>query len=117
MTGFIDPANFWHMLAVAYLSTIVWRIVGIIFADRVPVDSTLFTVINGMAYAMIAGLMLRLILYPSGALADTHTIDRLLAFGIGVGLFIIRPKTPLLGVIAGFVIFSTLILSRLFLIE
>jgi hypothetical protein len=59
---------------------------------------------------MTTGLMVRIIIYPSGALADTELLERLIPFLIGVIAFLFFSKTPILGLMIGVLAFSSTIL-------
>jgi hypothetical protein len=54
--------------------------------------------------------MVRIIIYPSGALADTELLERLIPFLIGVIAFLFFSKTPILGLMIGVLAFSSTIL-------
>ena len=63
---------------------------------------------------MTTGLMLRIIFFPTGALSSTELFDRLLAFIIGVVVFLCFPKKPIVGLIIGIITFGILIFYDLY---
>ena len=54
-----------------------------------------------MAYAIATGLMMKIILLPGGALAESHLIDRLAGLAVCVGVFYAAGKNLLAGLGAG----------------
>jgi len=55
------------------LGTYLWRGIGLLISGRVRVDSEFFVWAGCVAYAMIAGLTMRIMLLPGGTLAQTAT--------------------------------------------
>lgn len=81
----------------------MWRGLGVLLAGRVRTDSRLFEWVGCVAYAMIAGLVVRIILLPSGTLAHAAIEDRLLACVFALAVYFATRKNMLFGVGAGFV--------------
>ena len=63
---------------------------------------------------MTTGLMIRIIIFPTGALAQTQLLERLIPFLIGVIAFLFFSKTPILGLMAGVLAFSSTVLYNHF---
>ena len=55
---------------------------------------------------MTTALMTRIIIFPTGALAETQLIERIIPFLIGVVIFLLFSKKPIVGLAAGVVSFS-----------
>lgn len=82
--------------------TYAWRGLGVALARSLNVDGELFRWVSCVAFAMIAGLMSRVILLPSGALAATGTAERLLAIGCAlVAYFFLTRRNLFAGVSVG----------------
>lgn len=79
-------SDWWPLLAllVAALVTYAWRGLGIVLAGRLRTDGRLFEWVAAVAYALMAGLIARMIVLPSGPLAGTALAERLLAAAAGV---------------------------------
>ena len=75
------------VLVLCILGTFIWRAFGVAVASRIDISSDLFQWFNCVAYAMLAGLITRVILIPAGALAGTPDIDRILAISLGFIVF------------------------------
>ena len=77
----------WLSVFCAILGTIVWRFAGVILAAHIPADSPLMDWVNTMAYAMVSGVLMLIMVHPTGVLATTSLEQRLL--GLFVGLSVI----------------------------
>ena len=79
----IDPAltagPWWILIlmVVGALATYFWRALGVALSGRINTESRLFEWVACIAYAMLAGLISRMILLPNGPLAETATADRI----------------------------------------
>lgn len=90
------------ILAIACgLGTYLWRGLGVALSARIRPESELFAWIGCVAYAMLAGLISRVILMPSGALEHTALWQRLVATGFALVAYLLLTKKNLLaGVVA-----------------
>ena len=104
----------WLMLIVASFGIFIWRFLGLVLSSKINKDSFFAKWINAVAFAMTTGLMVRIIIYPSGALAETELFERLIPFLIGVIAFLLFSKTPILGLMVGILAFSSTILYNQF---
>ncbi len=81
--------------------TYVWRGVGVWIADRVHTDGAWFRWITCVAYAMIAGLVCRLILLPAGELEHATLAQRLIGVAVALVAFRVSRGNMLAGVLIG----------------
>ena len=79
-----DPFWSWAAVFFAILGTVVWRIIGVLLAFRIPADGPVMSWVNTMAYAMVSAVLILILVYPIGALATTSLDQRF--FGLAVGL-------------------------------
>lgn len=108
--SFISPELMpWFMLLVAGLGIFIWRILGVTLSSKIDKDGLFAKWINAVAFAMTTGLMVRIIFFPTGALAQTNMLERLIPFVIGVIVFLCLPKKPIMGLVVGVSAFSTTI--------
>ena len=94
----------WQLLTLVVacaLGTYSWRGVGVWIADRIDVTSEWFRWLTCIAYAMIAGLIARVVLLPVGELADTWLWQRLVGVAIALVGFRIFRRNQLAGVLLG----------------
>lgn len=81
--------------------TYLWRGLGVAVSARIKPDSELFAWIGCVAFAMLAGLISRVVLLPSGALEQTSLWQRLAATGCALAVyFFFTRKNLFAGVIA-----------------
>lgn len=101
------------LVAICGLATYLWRGLGVVLSGRVRTDSAIFTWVGCVAWAMIAGLTVRILLMPSGVLAETAFIDRAIGTAVALAVFFLLTRRNLfLGVIAAFVTMTLLSMAR-----
>jgi branched-subunit amino acid transport protein len=93
-------------------ATYAWRGLGMLAAGRVRVGSNFFAWAGCVAYALIAGLAVRIILLPSGTLASTPLPERLLACAIALVAYFAFRRNLFIGIATGFVALVGLIAIR-----
>jgi branched-subunit amino acid transport protein len=103
----------WAFLLVSVLATTLPRALGAVAAGRVDPNSRVFEWVTAIAYAMAMGLAVRLLLLPTGPLADTSIADRLIAAGVALAVFFIMRKRFIYGFVASAVVFWALQFWRL----
>lgn len=95
-TGFL-------LLAVvfAFVANDMWRWVGVVLSDRIHESSPLFAWIRMVATALVAGLVAKFIVAPSGGLAAAPMWLRLAAVGLGLAAYAAGRRSLALGVGCG----------------
>ncbi len=82
-------------LSCAAVATYAFRGLGVAFAGRLRTDSPWFDLASCVAYALLAGLLARMILFPQGALAEAPLIARCVAVGAALLVFaLVRRLLP-----------------------
>ncbi|MGA1695940.1 MAG: AzlD domain-containing protein [Gammaproteobacteria bacterium] len=89
-------------------ATYVWRAVGVIFATKITTDSPVFLWVTVVSYAMLGGLIARMIVMPIGPLVEVSLTVRLLSFATGLACFFLTGKRIFPGVIIGVGLFIAL---------
>lgn len=69
-------AELWLLLAACALATYFWRGLGVLVSGALDADSEAFAWISCVAYAMIAGLVARILVLPTGTLAEASLLER-----------------------------------------
>jgi len=59
------------LIVLSALATYAWRVMGVAIGARLGSDSALFHWLSCVAYALLAGLMARVVVFPAGILADS----------------------------------------------
>ena len=105
----------WIMLLVASSGIFVWRFLGVVLSSKIQKDSFFAKWINAIAFAMTTALMTRVIIFPTGALAETELIERIVPFLIGIIIFLFFPKKPIFGLAIGVLLFTFgIFISKIF---
>jgi hypothetical protein len=91
------------------LVTYFWRFLAVIFSGRLASDSAVFHWIECVAYAMVAGVVVRLVWMPSGTLATVPLSVRLMACVVAVVVYRLSGKKLLVGMAAGVGLFMALV--------
>jgi branched-subunit amino acid transport protein len=94
--------DLWLLLAVCGLGTYLWRGLGVLISGRLHAEGEAFTWISCVAYAMIAGLVARMLVMPTGALAEASALERLIGSAAALGAYFWLTRRNLFaGVTAG----------------
>jgi hypothetical protein len=75
------------VLLAASLPTEMWRWLGVAFAGRLRDDSEWILLARAIANALVAGVITRLILFPTGALLQVPVWMRLVAVAVSIGFY------------------------------
>lgn len=78
-----------------------WRWLGLLLGRKVSTDGEIFRWVRAVATALVAGLVLRLILFPAGALAGVPLALRLGALIGAIAIFFGTGRNLALGVAGG----------------
>ena len=89
------------VITLAALSTYASRALGTLLSGKITTDSAVIDWITCVTYALLAGLVVRMIWMPIGALADTPDWMRFAAAGTGLVVFLIAKRSVGMGVLAG----------------
>ena len=94
----------WAAILLAFAGTFGWRLLGVVLGDRLPPDGTLSVWVNSVAYAMVSGVMMLVVVYPSGLVATSSLEARLAALFLALGVMVWRRSMPVaaLAGLAGF---------------
>jgi branched-subunit amino acid transport protein len=97
----MNGVGIWALLAGVFAVTYVWRGAGVALGGRFNLESPYFRWIAAVAYAMLAGLIARMIVMPQGQLAETPLLHRLAAAAIALLVYLIARRNSLLAVLSG----------------
>ncbi len=81
--------------------TYAWRALGVLLAGRIDPGGAVFRWVGCVAYALLAGLVARMILLPIGPLRDAAVEARVGAAAVGLAAFLLTGRNLLLGLGAG----------------
>jgi len=90
------------------VATYFWRAMGAAIAGKVSPESETFRYFACIAYAMLAGLIARMVVLPQGILAESSLAFRVIAIGLAVAVFFASKRNLPLGVTTGIGVFALL---------
>ena len=80
------------VILVTSLATYLSRFLGVISSEKMDIKSKIFRWFNCIAYAILAALIARMIIFPAGVLYESSIFIRLLVLGGSILLFILTKK-------------------------
>jgi len=93
------------MIVVAgWLATDVWRWLGVLASGRLREDSEALIFVRAVATALVAGVIAKLILFPTGALESAPVALRLAAAASGFVAFLLVRQRVVVGVLVAEVV-------------
>jgi len=98
----------WSAVLLSAVATYVWRAMGVAIGGRVSPTGEAFRLFACVAYAMLAGLISRMVLMPQGVLAETPLSFRLAGVGVALAVFFGSRRNLPLGTAAGVGAFALL---------
>lgn len=103
---------FLFILLGGWLATDAWRFLGVYLGDRISEESELLVLVRALATSLVAAVIGNLIVFPSGALADTALALRLFAVAAGFVSYLTLGRKILVGIfVAEAVLLGGIILS------
>lgn len=94
-------ADVWLLIVLATAATYASRLAGVIFVGRVAASGPVLQWVACVAYALLAGLVSRMLLLPIGPLALTTPSARIAGVAAAVAVWLAFKRNVLLGVVAG----------------
>tara|TARA_Y100000589_G_scaffold290627_1_gene293462 strand:+ start:814 stop:1155 length:342 start_codon:yes stop_codon:yes gene_type:complete len=105
----MSDINPWYILILCTAGTFFWRAAGVFLSSHVNSEGIFFQWLNCVAYALLSGLISRVIVLPSGQLENTTLPDRLLPVIAGFVIFFLCKKNIIAATLVAF--FSFLIIQ------
>lgn len=108
----MDEPRLWLILLAGAAASYLWRGLGVAISGRINPAGEVFKWVSCVAYALIAGLISRVLVFPVGGLAATPAVDRFVALAVAMGLFFAFRRNLMIGTAAGVAAFAALALVR-----
>ena len=99
----------WWVVLACGLATFLWRFLGVLVARRIDADGALVRWITCVSYAMVAGLIFRMLVMPESELAEVSLAQRVGAVAIAFGAYFLFRRRLVAGVVAGGVSLSAMV--------
>ena len=84
--------NIFLSIIVTALATYISRFLGVLSSVRIKETSEIFRWFNCLAYATLAALIARTIIFPVGALSEASYLSRIIVVLLSLGIFYITKK-------------------------
>lgn len=91
----------WVALLLGIVATYFWRGLGVALARRMKAEGALIDWVGCVAYALLAGLIARMIILPVGPLAGIPLAERGIAVACGILAYVLARRNILVGVLVG----------------
>jgi branched-subunit amino acid transport protein len=95
------PESLWIIVLASGAGTFVWRALGVVVTRRIDAGGALFRWVTCVSYAMVAGLIFRMLVMPESELASVSLAIRIGAVAIAFGAYYLFKQRLVAGVLAG----------------
>ncbi len=89
------------VILAGFLPTEIFRSLAVFFARGLDEDSEILIFVRGVATALLAAVIARLVLFPSGDLLSLPLALRVGAVALGFAVFLLARRSVFLGILAG----------------
>ena len=86
------PNNIILVILVTSFATYLSRFLGVISSEKIKETSKIFKWFNCIAYAILAALIARMIIFPAGVLSESDVVFRFVVLISAIILFLITKK-------------------------
>lgn len=100
--------SLWLIVLGCAAATFVWRALGVVVVRRIDPQGAFFQWVTCVSYAMVAGLIFRMIIMPESDLAAVSLTIRIAAVVIAFAAFYLFKRRLVAGVVAGGISLSAL---------
>lgn len=104
----MSTETLWLILLGCAAATFVWRGAGVLLVRRIDAGGAIFKWVTCVSYAMLAGLIFRMLILPERELAGVPLWVRCTAIAIAFGAYFMAGQRLVAGVLAGGVSLSIL---------
>lgn len=99
----------WIVVLACGLATFAWRALGVVVVRRIDPRGAFFQWITCVSYAMVAGLIFRMLFLPESELAGVSLPIRLAAIAFAFAAFFVFGRRLVAGVLGGSLSLSAMI--------
>ncbi len=97
----MKPELLWTIVLGCGAATFAWRALGVVVVQRIDPRGAFFQWITCVSYAMVAGLIFRMLVLPESQLATVSLPIRLAAIGLAFAAYFVFGRRLVAGVLAG----------------
>lgn len=102
-------ADLWPYVVILFagwFATDFWRWLGVLAGNRLSEGSEALNWVRAVATALVMAVTAKLIVFPTGSLADSPLWLRLAAAGLGFAAFLASGQRVIVGVVVSLVLLS-----------
>ena len=88
-----------YIFVAGAIATYIWRFLGVYLAGSINEDAEILVFVRCLATALVAAVIAKLVIYPSGALAETNVLLRFGAVVAGFAAYMATGKKVFVGVL------------------
>ena len=96
------------MIPAGFAATYLWRALAVVAVTRIDPESDLLLWVRAVSTALVAALVMRMIIAPSGVLATIAVEHRFAAVAIGIGAFYATSRSTQIATFATVIILVVL---------
>lgn len=89
---------FIYIIVAGWIATDIWRWLGVLAGNRLREDSEVLNWVRAVATALVAAVIAKLILYPTGTLESSPLWLRIGAVAFGTAAFFALGRRPAIGI-------------------
>lgn len=105
----MSTESLWLIVLGCGAATFVWRALGVVVVKRIDANGAFFQWITCVSYAMVAGLIFRMIMMPESELTNVSLPIRIAALVMAFAAYFLFKRRLLAGVVAGGVSLSAMV--------
>jgi branched-subunit amino acid transport protein len=105
----MSSETLWLIVLGCSAATFFWRLLGVAVVRKIDPKGAVFEWITCVSYAMVAGLIFRMIMMPESDLASVSLLIRCSAVAIAFAAYVAFRRMLLAGVLAGSVSLSVMV--------
>jgi Branched-chain amino acid transport protein (AzlD) len=89
------------VVLVGFLPSEIWRVMGVFLSRKMDEQSEILVWVRMVATALLAGIVAKIVLAPSGALAAVPLIERCASLVVGLAGYFLLRRSVFAGVLFG----------------
>jgi len=101
-------SNIIFVILITSFATYLSRFLGVLSSEKMDIKSKIFRWFNCIAYAILAALIARMVIFPAGTLAESTMLVRLLVLIGAIILFLMTKKNLVYPTVLSAIILSVL---------
>ena len=102
-------SNIFLVIAVTSIATYLSRSLGVLFSERINMNSKIFRLFDCVAYSTLAALISKVVVFPAGDLGEASNLIRLIVVFVCVAVFFIAKRNLVYPTVLSAILLTVLI--------